>query len=148
MVNPVYLIAKINVRPFAGYLVAVLVVFLSPPIAAEGFVWRTESMHAEIEVYSKSPYFYKYLHLTQKLRLNESGWTMMKIEIPSHWDVTTLSLEAGCLTLTSSDGTSYVLTKENVGQLSFEILDGGDKRDDQLKALWDKYAKPRANLCL
>ncbi|MDO9164565.1 MAG: hypothetical protein Q7U13_00520 [Rhodoferax sp.] len=98
-------------------------------------------MSAEIKRVDQSLRFGQYLHLKQVLRPNEGGWTMMKIDIPGHWRVKEVSVGQGRIRLTNSDGTQYELTRDNVGKLSFEILDSGNKSDEQLQRLWIQYAR-------
>jgi len=50
----------------------------------------------------------------------------------------------GRVTLTLLDGSTFQLHRRNVGPLSFDILDGGEKADPELEAIWRKYASPHA----
>jgi hypothetical protein len=105
------------------------------------FVWRTEDITATILRDDELPKRGQFLNLDQRLRSGESGWTNMKIDIPEHWTVRSVAADRGCVTLTLLDGSRFRLHRENVGILSFAILDGvEDKSDLELEALWTKLA--------
>ena len=47
----------------------------------------------------------------------------------------------GLVRLETESSGSFCLTRENVGKLSYEILDGGDdKSDDDLQFIWMRHA--------
>ncbi len=101
------------------------------------FVWRTEDMTASIERDDEYLSIGLYLNLEQQLDPDEPGWLSMKINMPNFWVVSAVIVADGCVRLDTEESGSFVLTRKNVGKLSFEILDGGDnKSDDALHALW------------
>ena len=105
------------------------------------FVWRTEDISAAIERDDQFLKIGQYLSLEQTLEAEEQGWLSMKINIPENWTVTALTIADGMVRLETEDSGSFGLTRRNVGKLSFDILNGGDdKPDDVLHDLWVKYA--------
>ena len=105
------------------------------------FVWRTDDISAAIERDDQFLKIGQYLNLEQSLAPDEEGWLSMKINIPEKWRVTAITVADGSVKLETEGSGSFALTRRNVGKLSFEILDGGDnKPDDVLHGLWVKYA--------
>lgn len=105
------------------------------------FVWRTDDISAAIERDDQFLKTGQYLNLEQSLAPEEQGWLSMKIDIPENWTVTVITVADGSVKLDTEKSGSFVLTRRNVGKLSFDILDGGDvKLDDVLHDLWVKYA--------
>lgn len=120
---------------------ATVAFFTAVPANAHEFLWRTESISAEIKRDDQFKRVGHYIQLKQALRPNESGWTTMKIDIPEHWHVKDISIVQGRIKLINSDGSQYELTRDNVGKLNFEILDAGIKSNEQLEKLWSRYAR-------
>src|SRR5262245_66579493 len=85
-----------------------------------------------------------HLHLIQKLQKSESGWTMMKIELPSSWQVSRAKVVDGEVVVVRKSGETYRLGPSNVGPLSFAILDGGEKSAAELAKIWEKHARAKA----
>lgn len=112
------------------------------PLAAraEGFLWRTESISATVKRDPVTPRLGQFLRLEQKLEPGETGWGMMKIDLPENWSVKEVIVAAGKVTLRLEDGSRYELTETNVSALQFEILDSGAKSDSALDELWRKHA--------
>ena len=104
------------------------------------FIWRTESITAEVRRDDEFLKLGQYLHLEQKLRDNEQGWTMMKIDLPEHWTVEQITVSNGEVRVWTKGGTNFVLTKDNVTKMDFEIHDGGKKSDGLLETIWRKHA--------
>ena len=121
---------------------AILLCFIGLVVSghAADFIWRTESISAEVRRDDKFLKMGQYLHLQQKLRNAEQGWTMMKIDLPERWTVEQVHVSDGKVSVRTKRGTVYVLTKDNVGKMDFEILDGGMKSDDALEKIWKKHA--------
>jgi len=114
-------------------------------LRARQFVWRTNDITASILRDDEFLKIGQFLNLDQQLRPGESGWTNMKINIPEHWIVRAVAASNGRVTLTLLDGSTFQLHRRNVGPLSFDILDGGDKKPDpELEAIWRTYASPHA----
>ena len=108
------------------------------------FVWRTNDITASILRDDESLKIGQFLNLDQQLRPGENGWTNIRINIPEHWIVRAVAANNGRVTLTLLDGSTFQLHRRNVGPLSFDILDGGEKADPELEAIWRKYASPHA----
>lgn len=108
--------------------------------AAEGFVWRTDSIRAIVKRDPVTPLLGQFLLLEQTLEPGEIGWVKLKIDLPESWEVGEVQVAAGKVTLTRTDGTRFELTAENVSTLQFEILDGGPKSDAVIDELWRKHA--------
>lgn len=65
----------------------------------------------------------------------------MRIRIPEHWQVQRILVGDGMVRLETTNLGSFGLTRENVGKLSFEIIDGEmDKADDVLQAIRVRHA--------
>ena len=111
----------------------------SSVVAAQGFVWRTERMKAEVREAGNGT-AHHYLLLTQELKPGEQGWTRMQLDLPSRWKVEAITLAEGKVTLVTAAHGRYELTAENTPQLDFEILDGGAKQESVLEELWRKHA--------
>lgn len=108
--------------------------------AAEGFVWRTDSIRAIVRRDPVTPLLGQFLLLEQTLEPGETGWVKLKIDLPESWAVGEVKVAAGKVALTLADGTRFELTAANVSNLQFEILDGGPKSDTVIDELWRKHA--------
>jgi hypothetical protein len=108
------------------------------------FIWRTEDITANILRDDAHLKIGQFLNLDQKLRPNEGGWTNMKIDIPEHWSVGDVAVRDGRVLLTLRDGSTFCLHRRNVGRLTFDILDGGNKSDPELQRIWKRYASVTA----
>ncbi len=106
-----------------------------------GFIWRTDLMTASIRRDDELLKIGQHLYLEQKLAPEDTGWLDMKLNIPEHWDVQSVAVKEGMVRLDTNSSGAYRLTRENVGELSFELLDGGDDQsNDQLQAVWTRHA--------
>lgn len=106
------------------------------------FVWRTADITAQV---ARDDHFLKigqYLQLRQSLRSGESGWTQMKIDLPESWKVLRVATEGDSVAVTIESGpTKFKLNRQNVGALTFRILDGDRKwTDSQLENIWREIA--------
>ena len=112
---------------------------------AEGeFLWRTESIRASVQG-ADNIVFGQFLNLDQQLRPDEGGWTNMKIDIPEKWQVKSVLVKGDRILLALADGAQYSLGRDNIGELSFQILDGGPgKSDEILERIWNEYAREEA----
>ena len=121
---------------------AILLCFIGLVVSgsAADFLWRTESITAEVRRDDKFLKMGQYLHLQQKLQKGEGGWTMMKIDLPEHWTLEQVSVGDGKVSVRTKGGALYVLTKDNVDKMDFEILDGGNKSNDALEKIWKMHA--------
>ncbi|MGI9422703.1 MAG: hypothetical protein ACR2PA_05885, partial [Hyphomicrobiaceae bacterium] len=103
--------------------------------------WRTDVMTASIRRDDEFLKIGQHLYLEQELAPEDEGWLDMKLNIPEHWDVRSVAVKEGMVRLDTNSSGAYRLTRENVGELSFELLDGGDdKSNDQLQAVWTRHA--------
>jgi hypothetical protein len=124
----------------SAFALAALLVALQAP--AQEFLWRTEDMTAEVRSDNQHLRSGLYLHIEQRLKPSESGWTEMKIDLPNNWTGVTVSISKGSIWLSLPNGSRFQLHKDNVGTLSFAILDGGPGKPDRvLEQLWVRYAR-------
>ncbi|SMR82431.1 SMI1 / KNR4 family (SUKH-1) [Aliiroseovarius halocynthiae] len=104
-------------------------------------IWHADSINAHIQRDDEFLRIGQYLHLSQTLSPTETGWLNMKLSIPEHWSVHSITLRNGVVCLQTDNAGMYCLTRDNVGGLSFELLEGGhDNSDDLLQAVWSKHA--------
>lgn len=109
------------------------------------FLWRAESIGASVQI-ADNIVFGQFLNLDQQLRQGESGWTNMKIDVPDYWRVESVVVSGDRVRLTLEDGTRYSLGPDNIGLLSFEVLDGGPgKSDEILEKIWNERALERTH---
>ena len=105
------------------------------------FVWRTEAITASIRRDDEFLKTGQYLYLEQDLSADEAGWLNMKIDMPEHWQVKAVLVGDGLVRLETESSGSFGLTRENVGNLSYEILDGGDDKSEcDLQSIWMRHA--------
>ena len=105
------------------------------------FVWRTDRIHATIERDDQHLKIGQFLYLAQDLEKGETGWLNMKINIPEDWNVHIITVGDGLVRLETVDSGVFELNRNNVGKLSFAILDGGDNKPDEvLEKIWIKHA--------
>ena len=79
------------------------------------------------------------LEINQTLEEEEYGWSQSRIDVPEDWQGANLEMRAGTIYI-SVGGQEYYLNASNKGDLSFEILNGGNKTDLQLQSIWTKHA--------
>jgi hypothetical protein len=103
------------------------------------FLWRPESLRASV---LRNDFFGQFLNLDQELHAGEGGWTNMKICIPQHWHAHSVFVAGDRVVLTLSGGVKYSVNRDNVGDLSFQVSDGGPgKSDEILEQIWDRCAR-------
>jgi hypothetical protein len=108
---------------------------------ASEFVWRVSDISADIVRNDQVLGIGQYLRLRQSLQPRESGWTEMKIDLPENWQVLSAAAKGDAIEVVVANGTVFRLTKTNVGELTFRILDGSRRRtDDQLERIWRDVA--------
>jgi hypothetical protein len=123
-------------------LAATLLTPLWAASQAVNFVWRVSDISAEVVRDDTKLGIGQYLRLRQALRDRESGWTEMKIDLPETWQVLSATPKGEVVELAVVGGRTFRLTRENVGELSFRILDGAKRRPDaQLEQLWNEIAR-------
>ena len=105
------------------------------------FVWRTDVMTARIKRDDEFLKIGQHLFLEQNLSPQDAGWRSMKLNIPETWDVQSIAVGEGKVRLDTAQSGAYQLTRENVGKLSFELLDGGGGTpNDHVQAVWTRHA--------
>jgi len=103
-------------------------------------LWKPESISYELKQAHKLLGIELMLELRQSLSPGEYGWKQSRIDAPESWASAKLEMKEGTIYITV--GTEkYYLNPENKGELSFAILDGGNKTDTQLLEIWAKCAK-------
>jgi hypothetical protein len=105
------------------------------------FTWRPADISASIVTDDRWLDIGHYVRLRQALRSDESGWREMKLDIPDDWWVAIVGAVGERVLLKVDGGSSYALSKDNVGELSFRILDGGERHSDEdLGSIWRQLA--------
>lgn len=103
-------------------------------------LWKPDSISYELKQAHKLLGIGLMLELNQSLRPGEYGWKQSRIDVPESWASAQLEMREGTIYITV--GTKeYYLNSSNKGELSFSILNGGNKSDAQLLEIWAKYAK-------
>ena len=103
-------------------------------------LWKPESISYELKQAHKLLGTGLMLELNQNLEPGETGWKQSRLDVPEGWSSATLQMKGGALCITVGVD-EYYINSENMGDLSFAILDGGNKSDAQLLEIWAKYAK-------
>jgi hypothetical protein len=103
------------------------------------FLWRTESIRASV---LRNDFLGQFLNLDQELHPGECGWTNKKICIPQTWCIQSAVVSGDNVELSLCDGTKYLVSRQNVGDLSIEVLNGGPgKSDEILEQIWNRHAR-------
>lgn len=108
-------------------------------ISAE-VLWKPEAISYELKQAHKLLGIGLMLELNQILEPGEAGWKQSRIDVPESWGGAKLEMKQSTLYITVGTQEFY-LNPTNMGELSFAILDGGNKTDAQLLGIWVKYAK-------
>lgn len=61
------------------------------------------------------------------------------MDIPDSWSGANLEMRDGTIHI-SVRGRHYYLNEHNKGPLTFELLDGGTKSEEELEQIWAKHA--------
>jgi len=105
------------------------------------FIWRTDDITASIVHDDQSLNIGKYLNLVHKLAPGETGWQNKKINVPESWIVREIIVIDGIVRLETENSGIFEVSRENVGLLMYETLDGGgDKPDNVLQEIWVRHA--------
>ena len=105
------------------------------------FVWRPDDISASIVRDDQSLNIGQYLNVAHKLAPGESGWQNKAINIPESWLVREILVIDGIVRLETENSEIFEVGRENIGQLMYEILDGGgDKPDNVLREIWVRHA--------
>ena len=102
-------------------------------------LWKPEDITFEIKQSHELMGIGLILELNQSLDKSETGWKQSRIDIPESWGKAKLEMRQGTIIITVDDQ-EYYLNATNMGKLSFEILNGGNKADQQLLEIWTMYA--------
>ncbi|GAB3382021.1 hypothetical protein NCG89_10125 [Spongiibacter taiwanensis] len=103
-------------------------------------LWKPESISYELKQAHKLLGIGLMLELNQSLSPGEYGWKQSRIDVPESWASAQLEMREGTIYITVGKE-EYYLNQTNKGELSFAILNGGNKTDTQLLEIWAKYAK-------
>ncbi|MEM7358383.1 MAG: hypothetical protein AAF431_04770 [Pseudomonadota bacterium] len=120
-------------------IITFLLVICSMQAGAE-MLWKPDAITFELKQSHKALGLGLVLEINQALALGESGWKQSRIDLPENWVDAELKMKQGSIYL-NIDGQSYYINAENKGALSFAILNGGKKTDEQLLEIWSKHAK-------
>ncbi len=120
-------------------VILLLMMIFSLAVKAE-VLWKPESISYELKLAHKLLGTGLMLELNQNLEPSETGWKQSRLDVPESWSSAELQMKDGalCITVGSEE---YYINSENMGDLSFAILDGGNKSNAQLLEIWAKYAK-------
>jgi len=103
--------------------------------------WHPEAITVRVERGQIGMHVGLHLHITHKLRRNETGWTMMKVELPGSWRIARAGFVGSDIVVRRKTGQTYRLGPDNFGALDSAILDDGEKTDRELVAIWEKHAR-------
>ena len=107
---------------------------------SQEFVWRTDDITASIVRDDQSLNIGQYLNLVRKLAPGEAGWQNKKINIPESWLVREILVVDGIVRIETENSGTFEVGRENIGELMYEILDGGgDKPDNVLQEVWVRH---------
>ncbi|MEP0174778.1 MAG: hypothetical protein ABJD02_12440 [Paraglaciecola sp.] len=102
-------------------------------------LWKPDAISFELKQAHKLLEIGLMLEINQALEPGEFGWKQSRIDVPENWEGAKLEMRQGTIYITVGKQEFY-LNASNKGDLSFEILDGGNKTDKQLLSIWSKYA--------
>lgn len=102
--------------------------------------WKPDSISYELKQAHKLLGIGLMLELNQALSPGEYGWKQSRIDVPESWSSAKLEMKEGTIYITIG-AERYYLNPTNKGDLSYAILNGGNKTDAQLLEIWAKYAK-------
>jgi len=100
-------------------------------------LWKEDQISFEIKNHS---FFGTVLQLNQQLKEGETGWSLVNLKIPEEWEGASISKMKGCIIMKYKED-EYHINSENQGKLLSNILDLDEDNDDELKGIWDLYAK-------
>jgi hypothetical protein len=106
-----------------------------------GYLWRATSITASVERDDQYLNLGQYLHLTQKLDVGETGWTMSKMDLPEKWKIQNLRVQGDEIRFEVQDGFSFYLSGTNAPKLDFALLSLKGSPDERIEELWIRYAK-------
>ncbi len=105
------------------------------------FDWRADEITASIVRDDRSLNIGSYLNVAHKRAPGEAGWQNKVINIPESWIVGEISVIDGIVRLETEGSGIFEVSRKNIGELMYEILDGGgDKPDYVLQEIWFRLA--------
>ena len=105
------------------------------------FDWRADDITASIVRDDQSLNIGRYLNVAHKRAPGEAGWQNKVINIPESWIVGEISVVDGVVRLETESSGIFEVSRKNLGELMYEILDGGgDKTDYVLQDIWFRHA--------
>jgi hypothetical protein len=113
-------------------------IFLSFGANAE-VLWKPAVISFELKQAHKLLGIGLMLEINQTFEIGEFGWKQSRIDVPENWEGAKLEMRQGTIYISVGEREFY-LNASNKGDLSFEILDGGNKTDKQLQSIWVKHA--------
>jgi len=122
-------------------LVGIFLVILSYSATAE-MLWKPDTISFELKQAHKLLGIGLVLEINQALAPDETGWKQSRIDVPESWEGAKLEMKDGTIYITVNEH-QYYLNASNKAELSFDILNGGNKTDAQLKSIWRKHAAIR-----
>lgn len=102
-------------------------------------LWKPDNISFELKQAHKLLGVGLILEINQTLKPGEFGWKQSRIDVPETWERAVLDMRQGTIYITVGEREFY-LNAKNKGDLSFEILNGGNKTDKQLQRIWVKHA--------
>jgi len=123
-----------------------VVVYADETVEADEMPWRPAAIQARVEHGPIGTRVGPHVVLTQKLRRGDTGWTMMKIELPASWRIARTRVAAGGVVLTRKTREQYRVGPDNVGAINsaiFARLDDGARRDARLARIWETHARAK-----
>lgn len=104
------------------------------------YIWRPSAITLSFHDGDHGGVKGKYLRLDQKLADGEIGWSMSIMDLPETWEIQELGFQGLGLRFKNQHGETFLVQPPVLNKLDFAILDGGNKDDQTLEALWRKYA--------
>src|SRR5689334_13985626 len=108
-------------------------------IGAAPIDWPQHSIRASVLRDDTHLKIGQFLQLDRQLNKGESGWKQMRIDLPDRWRVKHVQVEQTGFAIFLDEDRVFRVSREQIGDLSFRILDGGIKAEDELKKLWEPY---------
>jgi hypothetical protein len=121
-----------------------VVIHADETVEADEMPWRPAAIEARVEHGPIGTRVGPHVVLTQKLRRGDTGWTMMKIELPASWRIARTRVATSGVVLTRKTREQYRVGPDNVGAINVAIfarLDDGTKRDARLARIWETHAR-------
>ena len=115
-----------------------------PELEGNYFIWKPENI--SVELLSDNTYLKigKFIELNQQLDDGEYGWTQSRLNIPGTWHVQSATVVGVSIEINVKDRGTFIISENNFGALSFDILDSDADNDDVLlNTIWERHALRR-----